>query len=142
MTLSQTVATALAVVVTASVAEARQKTPRKPVPLKKGCAAANGVNYYYEIHGKGELLLLLHGGLGSIDMFEPDLPALAKDRQVIAVDLYGHGRTALTDRSISLVDMTKQSALRQAATKAKARRAKKPALRPREDCASPYEKPS
>jgi len=142
MTLSQTVATALAVVVTASVAEAQQKTPRKPVPLKKGYAAANGVNYYYEIHGKGEPLLLLHGGLGSIDMFEPDLPALAKNRQMIAVDLYGHGRTALTDRSISLVDMTKQSAPRQAATKAKARRAKKPALRPREDCASLYEKPS
>src|SRR3989442_4075701 len=72
---------------------------------KSGHVAANGVNYYYEIHGKGEPLLLLHGGLGSIDMFEPDLPALAKNRQVIAVELYGHGRTALTDRSISLIDM-------------------------------------
>src|SRR5216683_349148 len=109
---------------------------------KTGRATIDGVDYYYEVHGKGEPLLLLHGGLGSIDMFEPDLPALAKNRQMIAVDLYGHGRTALTDRSISLVDMTKQSAPRQAATKAKARRAKKPALRPREDCASPYEKPS
>jgi pimeloyl-ACP methyl ester carboxylesterase len=38
-------------------------------------------------------------------MFEPDLRALGKNRQVIAVDLYGHGRTALTDRSISLIDM-------------------------------------
>ena len=56
--LLQTVATALALVVTASIAEARQKTPRKPVPLKKGYAAANGVNYYYEIHGEGEPLLL------------------------------------------------------------------------------------
>src|SRR3989442_3227683 len=98
---------------------------------KSGHVAANGVNYYYEIHGKGEPLLLLHGGLGSIDMFEPDLPALAKNRQMIAVDLYGHGRTALTDRSISLVDMTKQSAPRQAATKAKARRAQKPPPPPR-----------
>ena len=103
--LLQTVATALALVVTASIAEARQKTPRKPVPLKKGYAAANGVNYYYEIHGEGEPLLLLHGGLGSIDMFEPDLRALGKHRQVIAVDLYGHGRTSLTDRPISLIDM-------------------------------------
>ena len=75
------------------------------MPSKKGYVAANGVNYYYEIHGTGDPLLLLHGGLGSIDMFEPDLSALSKDRQVIAVDLYGHGRTALTSRPISLVDM-------------------------------------
>jgi pimeloyl-ACP methyl ester carboxylesterase len=103
--ISQTLAPALALAVTASLADARQKTPRKLVPLKKGYVTANGVNYYYEIHGKGEPLLLLHGGLGSIDMFEPDLPAFAKNRKVIAVDLYGHGRTALTDRSISVVDM-------------------------------------
>lgn len=72
---------------------------------KTGYVAANGVNYYYEIHGQGEPLLLLHGGLGSTGMFEPDLPALAAKRQVIALDLYGHGRTALTDRPISIVDM-------------------------------------
>ena len=76
-----------------------------PAPTKKGYVAANGVNYYYEIRGRGEPLLLLHGGLGSIDMFAPILPALAKARQVIAVDLYGHGRTALTDRPVSLIDM-------------------------------------
>src|SRR5690242_5792044 len=75
------------------------------MPTKTGYVTANGVNYYYEIHGQGEPLLLLHGGLGSIGMFEPDLPALAAQRQVIAVDLYGHGRTALTDRPISIVDM-------------------------------------
>jgi len=68
-------------------------------------AEINGVRYYYEIHGRGEPLLLLHGGLGSIGLFEPGLPALAKSRRVIAVDLHGHGRTALGDRPISLPDM-------------------------------------
>src|SRR5258707_3070459 len=77
----------------------------KPVPVKSGYIEANGVNYYYEVHGKGEPLLLLHGGLGSIDMFRPVLPALSKGRRVIAVDLEGHGRTELGERPISLVDM-------------------------------------
>jgi len=73
--------------------------------IKKGYVAANGVNYYYEVHGAGDALLLLHGGLGSIEMFEPDVAALSKNHRVIAVELYGHGRTALTDRPVSLVDM-------------------------------------
>jgi len=75
-------------------------------PLKTGRVPANGVDYYYEIHGAGEPLLLLHGGLGSIDMFGSNvLPALAKTRQVIAVDLHGHGRTTLGDRPIDLIDI-------------------------------------
>jgi pimeloyl-ACP methyl ester carboxylesterase len=74
-------------------------------PAKTGRLEVNGVNYYYELHGKGEPLLLLHGGMGSIDMFGPLLPTLAKTRQVIAVDLHGHGRTALGDRAFSLEAM-------------------------------------
>jgi pimeloyl-ACP methyl ester carboxylesterase len=77
----------------------------KPAPLKSGHIEANGLNYYYEIHGKGEPLLLLHGGLGSIDMFRSVLPILTQNRQVIAVDLHGHGRTALGNRAINLIDM-------------------------------------
>ena len=74
-------------------------------PHKKGTLAVNGLSYYYEIHGSGEPLLLLHGGLGSIEMFETLLlPALAARHQVVAVDLHGHGRTALGDREISLID--------------------------------------
>ena len=74
-------------------------------PVKSGHMPVNGVNYYYEVHGTGEPLLLLHGGLGSIDMFRPLLPQLAEGRKVIAVDLHGHGRTALGDRRIDLDDM-------------------------------------
>src|SRR3989442_11057982 len=76
-----------------------------PKPVKTGHAAVNGVNYYYAVYGTGEPLLLLHGGLGQIEMFGPNLTQLAQSRQVIGVDLQGHGRTALGDRELSLVDM-------------------------------------
>jgi len=72
---------------------------------KSGQLAVNGVSYYYEIHGEGEPLLLLHGGLQSMDIFRPLLPKLGEGRQIIAVDLHGHGRTSLGDRDISLIDM-------------------------------------
>jgi pimeloyl-ACP methyl ester carboxylesterase len=71
---------------------------------KTGHALINGVNYYYEIRGEGEPLLVLHGGLGTIEMFAPLMPALTKNRQVIAVDLHGHGRTQLGNRKISFPD--------------------------------------
>jgi pimeloyl-ACP methyl ester carboxylesterase len=71
----------------------------------KGYAKAGGINYYYEVTGTGEPLLLLHGGLGSTDMFKPILPAFTSHRQVIAVDLQGHGRTELGTRKISLIDL-------------------------------------
>ena len=65
-------------------------------------AEVNGINLYYEIQGTGKPLILLHGGLGAIEMFGPNLPALAKVRQVIGVDLQGHGRTADIDRPLSV----------------------------------------
>ena len=65
-------------------------------------ADVNGINLYYETHGTGRPLILLHGGLGSGEMFGPIIPTLAANHQVIAVDLQGHGRTADIDRPIDL----------------------------------------
>jgi pimeloyl-ACP methyl ester carboxylesterase len=67
-------------------------------------ADVNGINLYYETHGRAGLrpLILLHGGLGSGEMFGPILPALTADHQVIAVDLQGHGRTADIDRPLDV----------------------------------------
>ena len=68
-------------------------------------ADVNGISLYYETHGTGRPMILLHGGLGSGEMFAPILPALTDGRQVIAVDLQGHGRTADVDRPISAETM-------------------------------------
>jgi pimeloyl-ACP methyl ester carboxylesterase len=65
-------------------------------------AEVNGINLYFETHGTGQPLILLHGGLGSGEMFGPTLTELAQQHQVIAVDLQGHGRTADIDRPIDI----------------------------------------
>lgn len=97
--------TAAALTGPANAAEGDTTMNAQAAPTKTGYVTANGVDYYYEIRGEGEPLLLLHGGLGSIDMFAPLMPALTEKRQVIGVDLQGHGRSSLGDRPISLVDM-------------------------------------
>ena len=65
-------------------------------------AKVNGVNLYYETHGAGHPLVLLHGGLMSGETFGPVLPMLAERHQVVTVDLQGHGRTADIDRPIDV----------------------------------------
>jgi pimeloyl-ACP methyl ester carboxylesterase len=65
-----------------------------------GYAPVNGLQMYYEIHGEGEPLILLHGGVGASEMFGPNLPLLAKSRQLIAVHLQGHGHTKDIDRPL------------------------------------------
>ena len=81
-------------------------------PDSSGYVAANGVNYWFEVHGKGEPLLLLHGGLFSTGMFGPTLTKLAASRRVIGVDLHGHGHTALGARQkIDLVDIGRDLAV-------------------------------
>jgi pimeloyl-ACP methyl ester carboxylesterase len=85
--------------------ENQAMNPTTPMPGRSGHVAVNGVDYYYATYGTGEPLLLLHGGLGQIEMFGPNLTRLAQTRQVIGVDLQGHGRSSLGDRQIDLVDM-------------------------------------
>ncbi|MCI0376002.1 MAG: hypothetical protein L0215_00195 [Gemmataceae bacterium] len=61
---------------------------------RQGYAAVNGLKMYYEIHGSGKPLVVLHGAFGWATAY----PALAKNRQLIAVELQGHGHTADIDR--------------------------------------------
>lgn len=81
-----------------------QDTPAA-APVKSDFAPVNGLNMYYEIHGSGEPLILLHGGVAASEVFGPNLPELAKSRQVIAVHLQGHGRTRDIDRPLRYESM-------------------------------------
>ncbi len=66
----------------------------------------NGLNMYYEIHGTGEPLVLLHGAFSAIGTsFGNVLPSLAESRQVIALEMQAHGRTADIDRPLSVEQM-------------------------------------
>jgi pimeloyl-ACP methyl ester carboxylesterase len=69
------------------------------VPATGRHAPVNGLQLYYEEHGTGHPLVLLHGGLLTIDLsFGPLIPRLAPSHRLIAVDLQGHGRTADVER--------------------------------------------
>jgi pimeloyl-ACP methyl ester carboxylesterase len=65
-------------------------------------AEVNGINLYYETYGSGSPLVLLHGGLGSGEMFGPILGALAEHHTIILPDLQGHGRTADIERPLDV----------------------------------------
>lgn len=68
----------------------------------KGHAPVNGLKMYYEIHGKGDPIVLLHGSFMTItNNWTGMMPRLAKSRRVIAVELQGHGRTADINRDFS-----------------------------------------
>lgn len=69
--------------------------------VKSGYAQVNGLKMYYEVRGTGQPLILLHGGVGSTGMFSEIMPGLASSREVIALDLQAHGRTADIARPLS-----------------------------------------
>jgi pimeloyl-ACP methyl ester carboxylesterase len=65
-------------------------------------ADVNGLRMYYEVHGEGFPLVLIHGGGSTIGTtFGRILPALAKSHRVIAVEMQAHGHTADIDRPLS-----------------------------------------
>ncbi len=68
-------------------------------------ASVNGLKMYYEVHGYGRPLVLLHGSFGTTQMFADILPTLAEGRRVIAADLQAHGRSADIDRPLSIESM-------------------------------------
>jgi pimeloyl-ACP methyl ester carboxylesterase len=72
--------------------------------ITTGYAQVNGLDMYYEIHGSGPPLILLHGAYMTIDGMGPLVQGLARTRQVVAVEQQGHGRTADVDREITLAN--------------------------------------
>src|SRR5512143_540206 len=71
-----------------------------------GYAPVNGLQMYYEIHGTGQPLVLLHGAFSAIGTsFGNLLPCLARTRQLIAFELRAHGRPPDIDRPLSLEQM-------------------------------------
>jgi pimeloyl-ACP methyl ester carboxylesterase len=90
-------------------AAARQ---RKPAARPAGqYADVNGVHMYYEVHGRGQPLVLLHGAFSAIgSSFGKLLPGLAKGRQVIGLELQAHGHTADIDRPLSLEQLADDTA--------------------------------
>jgi len=70
-----------------------------------GLTAVNGVKLAYQIYGSGTPLVLLHGAFGSVEMFGPNIAALAAGRSVIGVDLQSHGRTPAVDRPMRFETM-------------------------------------
>lgn len=72
---------------------------------KGNYASVNGIDLYYEVYGSGQPLVMLHGGLGGIFMFGSLVQSLAETRQVIGVELQGHGHTADIDRPIRFESM-------------------------------------
>lgn len=79
--------------------------PAAAEPARTGYADANGLHAYFEVHGTGEPLVVLHGAYQSVEDLRPLIDGLAASRQVIALDLQGHGRTADVDRPLTYEGM-------------------------------------
>ena len=77
---------------------------------QSGYAPVNGLEMYYEIHGTGRPLVVLHGAYMTVERMGEVVPSLAETRQVIAVELQGHGHTADIDRPLTYEQMADDTA--------------------------------
>ncbi len=77
---------------------------------RTGYVPVNGLEMYYEVHGDGPPLLLLHGAYMTADGMAPLVPGLAARRRVVVPEQQGHGRTADVDRPITYEQMADDSA--------------------------------
>ncbi len=74
--------------------------PPMPTPEQSGYAPVNGIKMYYAIYGKGDPVLLIHGGLANSDYWANQVAALSKTHEVIVADSRGHGRSSWTSQPI------------------------------------------
>lgn len=92
---------ALLIVSGAARAEERWLTLPEPAPMPKaeesGYAPVNGIQMYYAVYGKGDPVLLIHGGLGHADIWSSQVAELVKTHKVIVADSRGHGRSTRTE---------------------------------------------
>ena len=97
---------ALAAILFLITTQSLGQTQNNTIKVDSGYAPVNGLKMYYEIHGEGVPLVLLHGAFNTINLaFGMVIPELSKNRKVIAVELQGHGRTADIDRPFSFESM-------------------------------------
>lgn len=73
--------------------------------IESGVVSVNGLEMYYEVHGQGEPLILVHGGLQNIALMAEFVAEMAQFRRVIAVELEGHGHTPLRGGPLSYEQM-------------------------------------
>lgn len=75
-------------------------------PVERGYAPVNDIKVYYEVHGEGKPLVLIHGAFYTIELNWGQLiPELSKTRKVIALEMQGHGHTPFSDRKLSITTL-------------------------------------
>lgn len=77
-------------------------------PSNSGYAPVNGIKVYYEVYGKGEPIILLHGAFYTIELnWAALIPELSKTRKVIAIEFQGHGHSPYSERKLDIVTLAK-----------------------------------